>query len=463
MPKLLSTMVLAALFFGGGVYLLSVARKNMTSKTHMVIEDPQCNESDYFHYGSSWLPELQAEDIKNPYIKTNNDNFLVIADGQSMHAILSGKNISSQEIHALSSALQPYLRAKDLAPGDLYQVGVSMSPDKRAMVESFVIKKLDSNRLPITYEARRESLAIDNPKFKITLKEAAITEEVELIRVEVSGTLFRSFMSLAFGNELMQRLMNVFAWRMRMPGEVFSKDHIEILVTKRYAENNFIGYGRIKSVFYRQAQRTLFATHFRSKDGKIDGIYDEHGKSMEKDFSLSPVYETVATSEQNWRVHPVRKVRIRHNGIDFRGTVGTEFFAIADGEVIEKRFDRMVGNMIRIRHKYGLHSEYFHADSLVSTLSVGSRVKRGQKLGGIGNTGVLCTGPHLHLGIYQMAGEKRKYVDILNFRKKLADMPALTGQYLAEFNEHTKKSIAMMDSMKAVALSKPGQTSSASR
>jgi murein DD-endopeptidase MepM/ murein hydrolase activator NlpD len=235
---------------------------------------------------------------------------------------------------------------------------------------------------------------------------------------------------------------------MRMPDEVFSKDHIEILVTKRYAENNFIGYGKIQAVYYRQAQRTLFASHFRSKDGKIDGIYDETGKSLEKEFSLSPVYETVATSDQNWRFHPVRKIRIRHNGRDFRGTIGTEFFAIADGEVIEKRFDRMVGNMIRIRHKYGLHSEYFHADSLESNISVGSRVKRGQKIGAIGNTGVLCTGPHLHLGIYQMAGEKRKYVDILNFRKKLADMPDLSGKYLAEFNEHKNKAVALLESKK---------------
>lgn len=449
MPKLLSIFLLAALFFSCGIYFLLVAKKNTgEAKAKEKFEIALFENEWPLLEGSSMMSEeeLRAWE-KNPPPK---ENFLVIEDGQSMHGILSSKNISSQEIHALSTALAPYLRARDLAKGDLYKIAIEKT-DNLPILRSFTIKKLDSNRVPISYEATRANLQYDTPKFKIALSEALIKEERVVIRVDVHGTLYRSFMSLPFGNELMQRLMNVFAWRMRMPDEVLSKDHIEILVNKRFAEDNFIGYGGIQSVFYRQSQRTLFASHFRSKDGKIDGIFDEKGNSLEKEFLLSPVYETVATSEQNWRVHPVRKKRIRHNGIDFRGTIGTDFFAIADGEVIEKRFDRMVGNMIRIRHKYGLHSEYFHADSLASTIFVGSRVKRGQKIGTIGNTGVLCTGPHLHLGTYQMAGEKRKYVSLLNFRKRLSDMPALSGQYLAEYQAQMKASMAMMESLKAVA------------
>lgn len=449
MPKLLGTIVLSVLFFGGGVYLLLVARGHFSKQSsHVVVEvDPVCNESDYLRSGMSFLTPSQIEEFKIALDK-NDRNFRTIADGQTMHSILSEHQISASEIHALSSALQPFIRARDLAPGDLFQLKLGQGEQKQPLIESFVIKKLDSNRLPITYEAKRENFKYDSPRFIIKLSEAPIKEIVELVQVDVSGTLFRSFMSLPFGNELMQRLMNTFAWRMRMPDEVFSKDRIEILVTKKYAENNFIGYGAIQSVSYKQAHRSLFATYFRSKDGKVGGIFDENGKALEKEFSLSPVHEAVATSEQNWRLHPVRKIRIRHNGTDYRGTIGTDFFAIADGEVIEKRFDRMVGNMIRIQHKYGLNSEYFHADSLVNTLSVGSRVKRGQKIGTIGNTGILCTGPHLHLGIYLLNGEKRKYVNILNFRKKLADMPPIPGQYLKEFNEHLQKSMAMMDSMK---------------
>jgi len=394
-----------------------------------------CNDDDYFTIGCSDLSGEQANKSS-----PGSNKFLVVSQGQTLHSILAAHSISSPEIFSLGAALTPFIRPKDLAPGDLYQLETTSDHNTQTVLDSLIIKKLDSNRVPISYFIKREKTG-----FTIKPITAPVSEELALITVRVSGTLFRSFMTMPFGNELMQRLINVFNWRMRMPDDVLGGDIIEILVKKRFAEDNFIGYGRIEAVYYQQKQRTLFASHFKSSDAKIDGFFDENGHALEKEFLLSAVYDTVATSERSWRMHPVIKQRIRHNGIDFRGTIGTDFMAIADGEVIEKRYDRNVGNMIRIRHKYGIHSEYFHANSIQEKLKVGSRVKRGQIIGTIGNTGFLCTGPHLHLGIYQMAGEKRKYVDLKQFRKKLVDMPRLSGSYYQEYLAqltHAKATIA---------------------
>lgn len=229
-----------------------------------------------------------------------------------------------------------------------------------------------------------------------------------------------------------------------MPEEVAHNDQIELLVKKKFVDNEFIGYGNIESVYYRQQSRTLFAARFVSQDQKIMGFFDEAGVSLEREFLSSPVHEATATSDQKWRFHPVRKMRIRHNGIDYRGTIGTDFFSIADGEVIEKRFDKNVGNMIRVRHKYGVHSEYFHADSLSNQISVGSRVKRGQKLGAIGRTGRLCTGPHLHMGLYKMHGEKRKYIELSSLRNVLKPAQGISQSYMAEYKQHVSSLVALM-------------------
>lgn len=432
MKKLPSTFLIATLFFIGGIYLLLSATDIKSNATHISVDyEGTCNDDDYFSLGYSELPDKQVYNPNPSSADLNANKFMLVSHGQTLHSILAVHQISSSEIFSLGEALTPFIRPKDLAPGDLYQLTTRPIDNNQAVIDSLVIKKLDSNRVPISYFIKREKTG-----FSVTSIPAPISEELSLINVKVSGTLFRSFMSLAFGNELMQRLMSVFNWRMRMPDDVLGGDIIEILVKKRFAENNFIGYGRIEAVYYQQKQRTLFASHFKSSDAKIDGFFDENGHSLEKEFLLSAVYDTVATSERSWRMHPVIKQRIRHNGIDFRGTIGTPFMAIADGEVIEKRYDRNVGNMIRIKHKYGIHSEYFHANSLQEKLAVGSRVKRGQIIGTIGNTGFLCTGPHLHLGIYQMAGEKRKYVDLKQFRKKLVDMPRLSGSSYQEYLSH---------------------------
>ncbi|MCA9507216.1 MAG: M23 family metallopeptidase [Myxococcales bacterium] len=453
MSKLYGSMLLALLFFLSGFYLLRAASNSTSNKyEQFALEDPMCDERDYLRSGISYAPKEILENTKPLLYEDKNKKFLSIVEGQTLHSILSQQEIGGQEIHSLNMALKPFISARDLAPGDLYKFEIIRNQQDQALIKEFILKKVDSNRIPINYVAKRNNFEVEDPQFQVSVDQAEVREETELVQIKVHGTLFSSFMSLPFGNELMQGLMNVFAWRMRLPNEVLSKDHIEILLNKKYAEGNFIGYGKIQSVFYKQSHRTLFATHFRSKDGMIDGFYDETGTSLEKEFSLAPVYETVATSEQNWRMHPVRKKRIRHNGIDYRGTVGTDFFSIADGEVVEKRFDKMVGNMIRIRHKYGLYSEYFHADTLLSTLSIGSRVKRGQKIGTIGESGILCTGPHLHLGIYQMQGKRKKFVKLAHFRKKLSNLPPLSGAYLVEFKNHMKSSLAMMETIKVASI-----------
>jgi murein DD-endopeptidase MepM/ murein hydrolase activator NlpD len=271
-----------------------------------------------------------------------------------------------------------------------------------------------------------------------------VREESERISLTVNGTLYSTFNQIPFGTELMQRLMNVFSWHMRLPKEVLLGDRIDILAVKRYVYDEFIGYGKIETAIYRQKTRTLSAIFFQSKDKKYRGFFDEKGKSLEKEFAISPVYETFATSDQKWRLHPVRKIPMRHNGIDYRGTIGTEFFSIADGEVIEKRFDVNVGNMIRVLHKYGVHSEYFHADSLAENVTVGSRVKRGQLLGTIGRTGRLCTGPHLHMGLYTMHGEKKKFIELTSLRNTLKSAPDIGGTHAVEFMQHQKAMIGRL-------------------
>lgn len=423
MLKIIFAAVISCGFFLTGVIFL----KQEKSEPKIVYDfEDYCDETTYLSAGSTFFePEEKVE--LAPGIK-----FLTIEDGHTLHSILRPHGVSEQEIHNLGQAINPYLLARDLSAGDLYYFSLNKDGEENTL-NSFLIKKLDQNRLDTLYEAIKT-----DGNFIVKVTQPEIIEKQETIRLLVKGTLYETFNSLPFGTELMQRLMEVFAWQMNMPKEVDNNDSIEILVTKKYALGEFISYGKIHSVYYHQKMKSLFAINFSSSDEKIRGFFDENGKSLEKEFAYSPVYETTATSSQQWRMHPIRKVRIRHNGIDYRGPIGTNFFSIADGEVIEKRFDKNVGNMIRVRHKYGVHSEYFHADTL-ENLAVGSKVKRGQKLGTIGRTGRLCTGPHLHMGLYKLKGEKRQYIELSSLKNILKSAPDINAKYLTEFNQFQKE------------------------
>jgi len=446
-----AAVMAAALIFIGLSQILSLKPPTSALPTRIAIDyEPVCDETNYLEIGSSYEP-IMKESKADDAIFTDQErlafvvkNFLTVDDKETLNSILRPKGISEQEIGALSKALSPYMLPKDLAAGDYYRLELNQGDEDATIVEKLVIRKLDPNRLPVLYTVERRTKAPESPSFTLDVREASITEEQAVIRLRVFQTLYATFNTLPFGNELMQRLIAVFAWELRLPEGVLSGDEIEILVSKKYALGEFIGFGKIQSVYYRQKGRTLFASFFTSKDNTIRGFFDENGRSLEKEFAYSPVFETTATSNQKWRLHPIRNIRIKHNGIDYRGKIGTESFSIADGTIKEIRDDDNVGNMMRIEHKYGVHSEYFHADTLEKNLRVGDRVKRGQKIGTIGRTGKMCTGPHLHMGLYRLQGEKRRFLELASLKKLLKPAPSIDKEHMTEYKAHLKTQLAHM-------------------
>ena len=95
-----------------------------------------------------------------------------------------------------------------------------------------------------------------------------------------------------------------------------------------------------------------------------------------------------------WRVHPLYKVMKFHEGLDFSGSIGTDIYATGDGTVVEVEYSRRgYGNKVVISHGFGYKTLYAHMHKF--NVRRGQKVKRGEKIGVIGNTG-LSTGPHLH-------------------------------------------------------------------
>lgn len=90
--------------------------------------------------------------------------------------------------------------------------------------------------------------------------------------------------------------------------------------------------------------------------------------------------------------------RPNHNGIDIAAPIGTPIYAAADGVVTSAGPSRGYGNKITIAHGGGLTTLYAHMFSDGIFVSPGQTVKRGQKIGAIGNAG-RSTGPHLHFEV----------------------------------------------------------------
>jgi len=116
--------------------------------------------------------------------------------------------------------------------------------------------------------------------------------------------------------------------------------------------------------------------------------------------SIQPIHNedlTRIASGFGMRLHPVYKIMKMHAGIDFTADTGTEIFAAGDG-VVEKT-ERMsgYGQIVIVNHGFGYKTRYAHCSAY--NCKPGQKVKRGDVIAYVGNTGI-STGPHLHYEVH---------------------------------------------------------------
>lgn len=88
-----------------------------------------------------------------------------------------------------------------------------------------------------------------------------------------------------------------------------------------------------------------------------------------------------------------------HYGIDIAAKDDSDFKAVADGVILNQDWSLNYGYVIVVQHSNGLITIYKHASSTAK--NVGESVLKGDILGTIGDVGILSTGPHLHIEIWE--------------------------------------------------------------
>ena len=142
----------------------------------------------------------------------------------------------------------------------------------------------------------------------------------------------------------------------------------------------------------------------------------ELAKNKSKMLASIPAIQPVAnkdlkrmTSGYGYRIHPIYKTRKMHYGMDYSAKVGTDIYATGDGIVSKvKRSKRGYGNYVKINHGFGYETLYAHMSKYI--VKKGQKVKRGEVIGYVGNTGI-STAPHLH---YEVRKDNKK-INPVNF------------------------------------------------
>ncbi len=141
---------------------------------------------------------------------------------------------------------------------------------------------------------------------------------------------------------------------------------------------------------------------------EIIGILEEEASMRDCTPSIRPLKGGFLSSRFGRRMDPFTGRITRHRGIDYFARTGTPVMSSANGVITMAKKNGSMGLTIEVNHGNGFKTRYAHLSKLY--VRRGQRIKRGETLGAVGNTG-RSTGPHLH---YEVIFRKQ-HRDPLNY------------------------------------------------
>ncbi len=144
----------------------------------------------------------------------------------------------------------------------------------------------------------------------------------------------------------------------------------------------------------KSSEESAFITEVESAEKyDVDAGQSETGvnQELEATFFFSPLKGIVTDGFG---------VRNGHLGVDVAATDGTPVMSTLAGTIIFAEWTVQTGYVIMVQHDNQLVSVYKHNSRLLK--KEGARVKAGEAIALVGNSGELTSGPHLHFELWYM-------------------------------------------------------------
>lgn len=312
-----------------------------------------------------------------------------IESGETFSKLLNGRfDLNISTVNELVNKSTGKFNLKDWRAGNMFTA--FFTPDSTQRLQYLVYDK-----------SKTEFVLFDcsesKPSVKVIKREVSTTERYG--EGVIKSSLYATIADNGMPMSLAGRLDNIFKWTIDFyaiqPGDSFRVIYEEIMV-----DTTSIGIGNIYGAEFVHGGKTYSAIRF--EQDKEVGYWDNAGVNMRKSFLRSPLsFQARVSSKFGVRIHPIKRTRGMHNGVDYACAAGTPVYAIADGTVSFKGWDRGGGgNTLKISHAQSLQSGYLHLRGFAKSIKSGARVKQGQVIGYVGSTG-MSTGPHLDFRIWK--------------------------------------------------------------
>jgi murein DD-endopeptidase MepM/ murein hydrolase activator NlpD len=356
--------------------------------------------------------------------------------GDSMALIFSRLGLSAKNLHAVLYK-NPYAKVlTTIKPSQQLQFLITKNQLEKLIVPVDAVQTLTIYKMGELYKTKMDS--------KKTVKQ----------NLYITGTL-RAPLSvtakqLNMPYKLVRQMTDLLNKQVEVSRTPRIGDHFSIVYDADYLEDKMVGTGDIQALRYSSRGKTFEVIRHTDAHGTPD-YYTAKGNSLKKAFSRYPFkFSHITSTFTRSRMHPILRYRRAHKGIDLAAPIGTPIKSIGDGVITSIGRRNGYGNMIQIKHDKTYTTIYAHMLRFQRGLYRGSKIRRDQVIGYVGQTG-LATGPHCHFELH-VNNQPRNPTTI-----PLPTAAPITGRQLVAFKAKTNMLLARLKLYEQASIASSGK------
>ena len=217
---------------------------------------------------------------------------------------------------------------------------------------------------------------------------------------EIRDSFYKSAKDVGIPDSIIMDFAYIFGWDIDFIFDVRKGDKFSVIYETEFSEGEKISSGDIVFAEFTNREKKYIAQRFFDNvQGKQ--YFNENGENVKKAFLRAPLDFAYISSHFNPnRMHPILHKIKAHNGVDYAAKRNTPVKASGDGVISFIGRQSGYGRTVEIKHGGNIKTLYAHLERFNTKLKVGSKVKQGEIIAFVGDSGQ-ATGPHLHFEFWQ--------------------------------------------------------------
>ena len=325
-----------------------------------------------------------SEDLSEMPSSVENKRIHEVSKGESLSVIFEDKSVPLNTAYKIFNFDENDLLSS-IMPGDKMQF--SYIGDELISIE---IIKDEINSILIKTK--------DEISIKKIEKKSQIIKSIN--KGVITNSFFKNASQIGMPDSIIMDFAYIFGWDVDFVFDVRKGDAFSVIYETDYSEGEKISSGDIIfAEFINKNNRYIAQRFFDDVQGKQ--YFNENGDNVKKAFLRAPLDFAYISSHFNPnRMHPILHKIKAHNGVDYAAKRNTPIMASGDGVISFVGRQSGYGRTIEIKHGGNIKTLYAHLEKFNKSLKVGSKVKQGNIIGYVGDSGQ-ATGTHLHFEFWQ--------------------------------------------------------------